>query len=287
LVGAGQLACGTSDSHSVQTGAGAGGSNAGSSSAGSPSAGGSAVAGTASGGAADAGSANGGAGAGAGGKVPDSLGGSPNSQYACSAPYAGPSGGPRADGPMALSGCQTIADDVVLARYNDDPGRVPRGLYYEPTFAFWHEPCSKSAEETVARGPTDGRGTFVESYSNEWFYEAVYCFDNSLRRVERNLRCDYFDGTKLAMPSPERLAFLASLLWWGEYGNSDDVLSGYSVTIGDATDVVELCTISTVHGDFGLCDEVRLETTRHLLSVDGTVKLGTPELIRTLKGDCH
>ena len=110
-------------------------------------------------------------------------------------------------------------------------------------------------------------GTFVESFSSEWFYEAVYCFENRVRRIERNLRCDYFDGSKLANPTPERLAFLASLLWWGNYYDlSGSAILGHTVTIGDATDVVDFCTISVTTGDFGRCDEVRVVNTQHLLS---------------------
>lgn len=253
------------------------------------SSGGAPVTGSSSdGGGDEAGRSSSGASGGVGGKLPDFPAGAPNNPLACSASYAGPSGGPRVDGPMPLGSCQNIPDDVVLARYQDSAARVPQGLYYEPSesITFWKEPCANSPEETVNRGPTDGLGTFVKSYSSEWFYEAVYCIDNSLRRIERNLRCDYFDGTKLAMPSTERLAFLASLIWWG-HSNSDGVVLGYSVSIGDATDVVDLCTISSVHGDFGLCDEVHLEDTRHRLMFDGSVVLGTPEVIRTLKGQCH
>ncbi len=40
-------------------------------------------------------------------------------------------------------------------------------------------------------------------------------------------------------------------------------------------------------GDFGQCDEVRLESTKYFQYLDGSVKLGTPEVLRTLKGDCH
>jgi len=238
---------------------------------------------------AGAGDGNAGASSGSGGKLPDFPGGAGAGPLACSAPYAGPSGGPRADGPMALGSCQAIPDDVVLARYKEYSARVPRGLYYEPneSITFWNEPCSKSMKETAARGATDGLGTLSGSFQNEWYYEAVYCF-NDLRRIERNLRCDYFDGSQLAEPTPERLAFLASLLWWGSNGNSSGAaILGYSVSVGDATDVVDLCTISVTHADFGLCDEVRLESTKHRLRVPNGVELGTPQVIRTLEGDCQ
>ena len=258
--------------------------------------------GHANGGAEDAGSPSGGfemggsgtsgsASAGAGGKLPDFPGGAPSGPLTCTTAYEGPTGGPRGDGPIEeLNSCTTIPEPIVLARYKNFEARVPRGLYYEPveSITFWQEPCAKSEQELVDRGPTDNKGTFLASYSNEWFYEAVYCFNDSVRRIERSLRCDYFDGSKLANPTPERLAFLASQLWWAEhYNEGGAAILGHAVTIGNATDVVDLCTISATIGDFGLCDEVRVENTKYVLSADGTVKLGTPEVIRTLKGDCH
>jgi len=236
---------------------------------------------------------------GVGGKVPDPAdGGAGQNSLACSATYAGPSGGPRADGPMNLQGCAAIADEVVLARYKDRSARVPQGFYYEPTenITFWNEPCSESEQETVTRGAPGGMGTLLGSYESEWFYEAVYCSNDSVRRIQRNLRCDYFDGSKLANATPERVAFLASLLWWGDNGNVDGSATlGYTVVVGDATDVIDLCTVRVTYGDFGLCDEVRLESTKHRLEMIGVesgvpqfrVKLGTPEVIRTLRGTCH
>ena len=50
---------------------------------------------------------------------------------------------------------------------------------------------------------------------------------------------------------------------------------------------MELCTSSTTMGDFGLCDEVRLESTTDTIVVAGPVTLGTPMPVKTLKGDCH
>jgi hypothetical protein len=77
-------------------------------------------------------------------------------------------------------------------------------------------------------------------------------------------------------------------MWWGNYNNlGGSAILGHSVTSGDATDVVEICSISVTMGDFGLCDEIRLESTKHRLRFDGTVLLGAPQVIRTLKGDCH
>lgn len=227
--------------------------------------------------------------AGSAGKLPDFPGGSAGqSPLACNTPYAGPSGGPRSDGPSDLGYCSSIPDAVALARNDDPSARVPMGLYYEPneSITFWREPCSTSLADTVARGPSDGMGTFSDSFATDWFYDAVYCSDG-VRRIERNLRCDYFDGKRLANPSPERLAFLASMLWWSEHQNdAGSLILGHSIAIGDATDVVELCTVSSVLGDSGLCSLVQLESTQHRLRADGTVQLGTPQVIRTLLRNC-
>jgi len=233
--------------------------------------------------------------AGAGGKVPDAPSGGGEGPLACAGPDSGPSGGPRVDGPMDLGGCAAISDADVLARYQDFSGRVPQGMYYEPTesLTFWTEPCSSSAEETAARGTTDSASPLVDSYTSEWFYDAIYCFNGSVRRVERNLRCDYFDGSTLANAAPERLAFLASMLWWSSHSNLDGAaLLGHSISGGDTVDVIELCSTSAVYGPSGPSDEVRLESTKHLLRVSNpgepgepqfTVELGKPEIIRTIK----
>ncbi len=96
-----------------------------------------------------------------------------------------PERGPTRRRPPDLASCEAIPDNVVLARVYDFAARVPHGLYFESTesITFWNEPCTKSALETMARGPTAGMGTFIGSYSSEWFYEAVYCFSDSVRRI--------------------------------------------------------------------------------------------------------
>ena len=206
----------------------------------------------------------------------------------CNSVYKGPTGRPRVDGPLPIN-CVGVTDQVILARYKDFKARMPMGLYYEPAdlVATWESPCSSSLAETVKRAAARPGGTFDQQFTTDWFYEAEFCRDG-LRHVYRNLRCDYFDGQKMPKQDPEALAFLASLLWWGDNANLDgSALIGYSVSIGNATDWVELCTINTVHGDFGLCDEITLQTTTDTILYDGTVKLGQPKTLRTIKGDCH
>lgn len=297
-------ACGGKEQQWVQAGAGGNSPSAGSANgdAGAGLGGSGNVAGSGRGGSGTAGSGLGGSGtagtsighagasAGAGGKVPDPTGGSGGSDLLkCDGPFHGPSGRPRSDGPADLGGCAAITDAVLLARYKDWSARVPQGYYYEPndSIQFWKDPCSKSVDETVARGPTDGKGTFIESSSSEWFYEADYC-NNGVRRLELNLRCDYFDGNKLANPTVDRLAFLAGLLWWSkQHNNASAVLLGHAVAGGNAVDIVELCTLETSFGDFGLCDELRLQTTNYNMDLNGRVTIGATQTIRTVKGKCN
>jgi hypothetical protein len=240
---------------------------------------------------------------GVGGKIPEPItqgGDTGPTTFHCDQPYAGPSGGPRADGPRSAASCDSISDALILARYKDFGARVPMGLYYEPAesseiwgapgamaMASSQTPCSASLADTVKRATAEQLGTLEGQYTTDWFYEAAYC-KNGMRDLYRNLRCDYFDGEKLVPPTDDNMVFLSSLLWWIDNHNVyGGALIGYSVTVGNATDRIELCTISSTQGDFGLCDEVRLESTTHLLVFDGQVTLGTPKVVKTLKGDCH
>jgi hypothetical protein len=269
--GSGGKSAGGSQNIAGRGGKGSGGSGT----AGMPSAGGGGEPG-------QAGAPSGGAGGGAGtGTVPN-----PSS---CDVPYAGPVAGPRTSGPEPINlPCASITDEVILARYNDEAAKVPQGSFWEPPpGAIWAEPCSDSLAQTEANAQAAGLGTIEAGYPTEWFYEATTC-DGSQRRFYRNLRCDYFDGTNLANGSGETLAFLASLLWWQDNFNiTGHQLLGYTVQVGNATDWVEVCTIRTVYGDFGLCDEITLESTSHSTVIPGMVTLGEPQVVRTIQGECH
>lgn len=304
-------ACGLTDTKPRGQGDGGadgndGGSRAGASIGASANAGGSVavpVAGTSSRGGAEAGDAGAGdtlggtgaggtteprAGGGAGGKQPDPSGGSAG-DLSCQVPYAPPRVGPREDGPTPTTSCSSVTDAVIIERFADVRMRVPQGLFYESedSIVFWKDPCASSLSETTMRGPTDGLGVLeATSENNPWFYEASYCY-MGLRRRERSLRCDYFDGVTLGDPERDHYGLFASLLWWREHANqSDAAVLGWTIIPGDATEWIELCTIEGTRGDFGLCDEIRLLSTRHAISRD-RVRLGSPELVRTVKGQCH
>ncbi len=220
------------------------------------------------------------------------AGAAPN-PMSCDVPYAGPVAGPRATGPEPINlPCASVTDEQILARYDDNDAKVPQGSFWEPPpGAIWAEPCSASLEDTAANAAAAGLGEPEAEYETDWFYEATTC-DGGQRRFYRNLRCDYFDGMTLANGNQgvdgQALAFLASLLWWQDNFNvTGNQLLGYSIAIGDATDWVEVCTIRTVYGDFGLCDEITLESTSHTIFFPGEVTLGEPEVVRTIQGDCH
>jgi hypothetical protein len=205
----------------------------------------------------------------------------------CNVTYTGPSAGPRAGGPQpVMTGCDAISDDILLARYDELDEKVPEGLFWEPPpGATWQPPCSDSPEETAASGAN--LGALEDTFTTDWFYEATFC-EGSQRRLYRNLRCDYFDGSNLANPSGEELVFLMSLLWWQQYFNmGGSAVIGYAVMPGDATDWVEFCTIGTVYGDFGLCDEITLTRWSGTVVVNGEVNLGEPEVVRVIQGECH
>jgi len=224
---------------------------------------------------------------GSGGKQPDPVAGT-SSVLSCDEPYAPPTAGPRLDGPEPIRNCSSVDDSIVIARFKSGP-RTPRGMWFEPDEAitFWKDPCSSSLKETVERGPTDPSEILEGQAETAWFYEAAYCFMGVRRRI-RNLRCDYFDGQALGNTDPSTYGLFASLLWWRQHGtDSGAAMLGYSMSIGDSTSAIELCTIEGTRGDFGLCDEIRLVRTVHRIMAPNEVRLGMPEVLRVVKGDCH
>lgn len=207
----------------------------------------------------------------------------------CTSGYAGPTGGPRLAGPtMPPGGCAFIPTETILARYRDFQARVPEGLYYEADAGVvsWETtPCSKSPEETVQRG-TALLGSAIEQFETDWFYETVSCLDGQ-RHAYRNVRCDYFDGTKLANPNVLNLGFLESLLWWALKSNVEgSALINYSIMLGDSTDRLELCTIRTERGGPGQCDQVIVQSKQNSI-FEGVVTFGPTTEVATVPGDCH
>jgi hypothetical protein len=247
----------------------------------------------------EGGEAEGGTGATDGGSAGAPVAGSAGSggglAYECSTAYAGPMGGPREDGPPLITmGCSAIPDETVLERYpqlgtQGFSGQMPTSLYWEDSDQIVRlgETCSTSLETTLDNGLAEGLGESTGQYETDWFYEVVFCND-SLRTLYRELRCDYFDGTELANATTDELAFLGSLLYWHDnYNFTGSTLLGYSSYFGGAGDFVQMCSIRVAYGDFGLCDQVELLVTTHLLGAGSEVSLGQPSVVRTLEGQCH
>lgn len=224
--------------------------------------------------------------AGFGGTVPDPVAGAAG-QSACS-PFVPITGEPRVDGPAPLMGCANISDELLRQRFVDFQGRVPQGLFYDRETAptVWTSTCARSMEEVAAsRGP-DRMGTLLGSATSPWEFAATFC-SRGERLTQKSIRCDYFDGVKLTPAGPGGYEVLASLLWWRDnYNTGGAAILGYSVQVGNATDVVELCTLAGTQGDFGLCDQLELYSVRYRI-MRGAVTAEKPELLRTVQGKCH
>ena len=224
-----------------------------------------------------------------GGQAGEHAGGSGGQAPLCTNGYSGPKGGPRLDGPtMPPGGCAAIPTETILARYRDFQTRVPEGLYFEaePWTASWETaPCSKSPEETKQRAAAF-LGAATEQFETDWFYEAVSC-PNGQPHAYRNVRCDFFDGARLAHHDVLNLGFLESLLWWATKSNVEgSALIGYSTTLGDSTDQLELCTIRTEWGSPGECDEIIVQSKQDSMQ-QGVVTFGPTTIVTRIPGDCH
>jgi hypothetical protein len=194
-------------------------------------------------------------------------------------------GGPRPDGPAPLIGpCEAIPDEVLVARSQSSQERTPRGLFFdsERWKGLLLEPCASYPEQMSERGGSVGLVGLPVLFTTPWFYEGSFCGIGPGESA-RSLRCDYFQDGVLADPTPENLAFLASIFWWHENRKkAGTALIGYSVANGDASDWVELCTVRPTRANDAGGGDLRLERTRHSIFQDGTVSLGQPELVRPI-----
>lgn len=207
----------------------------------------------------------------------------------CDVPDKGPQPGPRVDGPPATGvSCSALGDSVILQRATDPASKVPMGLFYEQPGALIHwGPGCLDSELEVSYLAQQSLGDPQSTAATEWFFEAQVCA-SKVRNVFREPRCDYFNGRVFHGKNLEDFVLLSSLLWWNDNSNlSGAVLLGYSTSTGGATDWVELCSLTTSYGDFGLCDQISLYSTTNAVKYDGQVMLGEPKLVRTLKGQCH
>jgi hypothetical protein len=204
---------------------------------------------------------------------------------------------PRTDAAAPLLGaCSELTDAQLMAAVYGGP-LVPTG-FYDETFgpmegAQWRAPCSPSLDETRTRatalfGATSVTGT---ERSTTQFHE-VDVRSGGFAYHYRNTRCDYFDGTTLDggrfVNDPGPVKALADYLWFVE--NHDlggaHVLAGIE-RLGDATQRYDLCFVTTVYGDFGLCDEITLHTRAFASGPDGRIAIDPDVDERTIRGTCN
>jgi hypothetical protein len=211
--------------------------------------------------------------------------------WACGA--AIPNGYVRPDGPENPAvPCDQLSDALILARYDDPDAKVPKGFYVDTAGQLidWDETaCSNSLDDTVAAASAALGGSLLTKGGLSFYFDVGMC-DSGMLTHFRQFKCSYYDGKRISTGDVDGSAalLLAGMLWYSDSENQDgSVLVSGAVNIGDAANFIELCTTKTTYGDFGLCDQITLESTRFNEAVDGTITMESPKDIRTLKGTCH
>lgn len=213
----------------------------------------------------------------------------------CTEPYAELPAGPRETGPENPGvPCDELSDESILESYAVRDRRTLRTYYYDPAeVVIWGDRCSDDSWSAEAwAGETSGLEEPEATYTTDYFYEVAYCSAERATRVRyRWLRCDYFDGYFFWGPAPSNRdapGFLGSLLWFTEQrGLEGSQLISVRNVPGDVSDTAELCTIRTTYGDFGLCDEITLESWLISIGEEYDVTRSGPSVVRTLTGKCR
>ncbi len=201
------------------------------------------------------------------------------------------------DDSTAPTTCAGWSDAAILSVVYNGP-KVPAGYFVDSypsnEFPQWGSTgCSTSLANTQGVASslfTTGTLTGATRTTTE-FYEVDV--DVGMNTVHfREHRCDYWDGSTLGGTFPLswlELQWLAGYLWYSDNHNigGHHILGGFG-NIGSATDWFDLCHVTTVYGDFGLCDEITLWSTGHgVLQFQGDVTFSPPVNHRTLEGNCN
>jgi hypothetical protein len=202
---------------------------------------------------------------------------------------------PNDAAPFLVGTCSELTDEQLLAAVYGGP-LVPAG-FYDETFgpmegAQWREPCSASLDDTRMRATElFGASALTGAERSSAQFHEVDVTSGSFAYHYRNTRCDWFDGTRLHVGfvgDPGPLKELADYLWFVE--NHDlggaHVLAGIE-RVGDATQRYDLCFVTTVYGDFGLCDRITLHTRAHASGPDGQITVEPDVEERTIQGTCN
>jgi len=201
------------------------------------------------------------------------------------------------DSAPAPESCEAWPDaDALFAVYNGPT--APAGWFSDsyPTNEWpqWGAGCSTSLADTQALAVstfTTGTPTGATRTETE-FYEADVELNGGLHTVHfRQTRCDWFDGTTLAgapFTDYAELQWLAGYEWYQDNHN----ISGHKILggigyIGSATHMVDVCHVTTVYGDWGLCDEITLRSTNWTISIVDGVVGNTSAEHRTIQGNCN
>jgi hypothetical protein len=197
-----------------------------------------------------------------------------------------------------LVDCADLADDAVLDAVYKGP-RVPAGYYDDPLVlketVQWDTGCADDLKEAESMAAVfyDWSKTFkvVGGSSTTEFHEVEVVLGSYAARY-RVTRCDWFDGTRLAggpFADASALGYLASYLWFVDNFN----MGGSTVPAiierdGKVEHGADLCSTTTVYGDFGLCDEITLWESAYTMDVSGDVTMPSgAKSLRMITGVCH
>ena len=202
------------------------------------------------------------------------------------------------DDSAAPTSCEDWSDDAILDVVYNGP-KVPPGYFVDSypgnEFPQWGPGCSSSLSDTqTAAAAQFTTGTLTGATRSEVeFYEVDVAINGGANTVHyRQTRCDWYDGTTLAgavFVGWTELQWLAGYLWYSDNHNigGHHILGGFGA-VGGATNWFDLCHVTTVYGDWGLCDEVTLKSTGHaILQVQGDVTINPPVTHRTIQGNCN
>ena len=209
-------------------------------------------------------------------------------------PDAGTSDAGVFDAGVAVSSCGDLSDAQLMAAVYGGP-KVPPGFYFEMPGPMeglqWRTPCSASLADTRTRAEMVFPGALTGVERSTPFFHEVTTMPSTFTFQFRNTRCDYFDGATLAgspILSPAPLKELADYLWFTQNHNfgGAHIIAGIE-DVGSATQRYRLCHVSTVYGDFGLCDMVTLHTRAYSVVPDGSVTVSPDTSERTIMGMCR
>jgi len=200
------------------------------------------------------------------------------------------------DDSSASMTCEDWLDADILSVVYNGP-KVPAGYFVDSypsnEFPQWGSTgCSTSLANTQGAASslfTTGTLTGATRTTTEFYEVDLQVGTNTVHFREH--RCDYWDGSILGGTIPlswVELQWLAGYLWYSDNHNigGHHILGGLG-HVGNTTDWFDLCHVTTVYGDFGLCDQITLRSTGHsVFQFGGPVTISPSVAHRTIQGNC-